>query len=61
MNPQDIIAVIILSSIFVAIVARRIINRKRGKGSCSCGCGNCAMSESCHERKTEKEKSENLK
>ncbi len=43
-----IIAVIVLA--LGAVVAFRIINKKKGKSSCSCGgsCGGCPMSGSCH-------------
>jgi len=47
MNLPDIIAIIVFVSLFVAIVAKRMINRKNGKGNCSCGCGSCVMSEKC--------------
>ena len=48
MNLPTIIVSIIITAIFVLIVIKGIINRKKGKSSCSCGCGGCAMSEICH-------------
>ena len=38
MWPTIIIAAVI-GAIFVAIVVKEIINKKKGKHSCSCGCG----------------------
>lgn len=41
----------VVAVIFVAIVAKGIYNRKKGKSSCSCGCSGCAMKDSCHNKK----------
>ncbi len=35
-------------ALFVAIIARGIYNRKRGKGGCSCGCDQCLGRDLCH-------------
>ncbi|MBE6622583.1 MAG: FeoB-associated Cys-rich membrane protein [Ruminococcaceae bacterium] len=51
MNLPTTIGVIIVAVIFVAIVAREIYNRKKGKSSCSCGCSGCAMKDKCHPEK----------
>lgn len=48
--PTFFVAAIVVG-VFAAIVARLIINKKKGKGSCSCGCGGCAMKDSCHSAK----------
>lgn len=50
MWPTIIVAAVI-AGIVIAIIARGIINKKNGKGSCSCGCGGCAMKDSCHSKK----------
>lgn len=43
MNLPTLIILAIVATVFVAIVATEIRNKKRGKNSCSCGgnCGNC--------------------
>lgn len=50
MNLPTIIIALVVLSIFVAIVARGVHNRKKGKGGCSCGgdCGSCGGS--CHSK-----------
>lgn len=40
----------VIGVIFVIIVVREIVNKKKGKSSCSCGCGGCAFKDSCHSR-----------
>lgn len=47
MWPTIIVAAIV-GVLFVTIVARGIINKKKGKTSCSCGCGGCAFKDQCH-------------
>ena len=47
MIPTVIIGAII-AALFVAIIAKGIINKKKGK--CSCGCSGCAMAGICHEK-----------
>ena len=48
MDWPTIIVAAVVAGIFIAIVVRGIINKKKGKGGCSCGCGGCAMKDSCH-------------
>ncbi len=48
MNIPTLVIALIIALVFLAIVIKGIINRKKGKGSCSCGCGGCAMSDFCH-------------
>ena len=50
MLPTIIIASVI-GAIFVAVVVKEIIDKKKGKHSCSCGCGGCAFKDSCHSKK----------
>ena len=47
MWPTIIIATAI-GAVFALIVAKEIINKKKGKTSCSCGCGGCAFKDQCH-------------
>lgn len=47
MWPTIIISAVI-AVLVVAIIAKSIINKKKGKGGCSCGCGGCAMKDMCH-------------
>lgn len=56
MWPTIIIAAII-GVVVCAIIAKGIINKKKGKSSCSCGggCGGCAMKGACH-ASTDKDK-----
>ncbi len=48
-------ATVIISAVLIAlvawIVAGMIKNKKAGKTSCGCGCSDCAISDSCHEKK----------
>ncbi len=53
MWPTIIVATVI-GVIFALIVAREIINKKKGKTSCSCGCGGCAFREQCHSKTNNK-------
>lgn len=43
-----IIVAAIVAGVFLAIVIRGILNKKKGKSSCGCGCSGCAMSDKCH-------------
>ena len=47
---STVIAGLAVLAVFVAIVARGIYNRRRGRGSCSCGgsCGSCPSAGLCH-------------
>ncbi|MBR4852037.1 MAG: FeoB-associated Cys-rich membrane protein [Clostridia bacterium] len=51
MNIPTIIVFSVVAVVFVAIVAREIIRKKRGESSCSCGCGGCAFRDSCKTKK----------
>ncbi len=53
MNIPTIIVLFIIAAIFLTIVVRGIIRRKRGESSCSCGCSGCGAAEFCHGRKAE--------
>lgn len=50
MNIPTFIVLSIVVAVFVGIVAKAIIDKKKGKSSCSCGCScsGCAMKDSCH-------------
>ncbi len=50
MNLPTIIVTALIAVIFLFIIIKGVINKKRGKSSCSCGCGGCAMSEICHSK-----------
>ena len=41
----------VLIAVCALIIARMIINRKKGKSSCGCGCADCAMKGACHPKK----------
>lgn len=38
----------VIVAVFLAIVIKGILNKKKGKSSCSCGCSGCAMKDTCH-------------
>ena len=57
---EHIVSIIIIAVIVLAlgaVVAFRIINKKKGKSSCSCGgsCGACPMGAACHSQAGKKE------
>ena len=41
------VVVTVVAVVFVAIVVKAVINKKKGKSSCSCG-GNCGACTLCH-------------
>jgi hypothetical protein len=47
-NLGTIIVGLIVLAIIVAIIVKKIKDRKAGKSSCSCGCSNCPSSSMCH-------------
>ncbi len=51
MNIPTFIVLAIVVAVFVGIIAKSIIDKKKGKSSCSCGCSGCAMKDSCHSAK----------
>ncbi|MBR3932381.1 MAG: FeoB-associated Cys-rich membrane protein [Clostridia bacterium] len=51
MNISTLIVLAVIVIISGTIIARGIINKKRGKSSCSCGCGGCAMADVCHKNR----------
>lgn len=51
MDWPTVIVASIIAAIFLAIVIRGIINKKKGKSSCGCGCSGCALKDSCHNGK----------
>lgn len=42
MNLPTIIIAALIAAVFIAIVVRGIVNRRRGRGGCSCGCSGCS-------------------
>lgn len=51
MNAPTIIVASIVAVVFVAIIVKAVIDKKKGKSSCACGCSGCAMSDVCHKAK----------
>lgn len=53
MNVPTLIVLAIVVAVFVGIVAKMIVDKKKGKSSCSCGCScaGCAMKDACHSEK----------
>ena len=49
MNWQTAVGTAIVAGVFIAIVVRMIVNKKKGKNICSCGggCGSCPMGDKC--------------
>jgi hypothetical protein len=54
-NIGTILIIAALVCIVGLIIARMIINRRRGRSSCGCGCSGCAMRDLCHESKSKKD------
>ena len=50
MNLPTLLISLVILAVFVAIVARGIHNKRRGKSSCACGgsCGSCGATCLCH-------------
>ena len=44
----NIIVGTVLLAAVVAVIAKMIINKKKGKSSCGCGCSSCGTGGSCH-------------
>ena len=47
MNWQTILVLIVVAAIFLAVVIKGIVDKKKGKSSCNCGCEGCAYKDSC--------------
>lgn len=49
MNFPTLIVATAVAIIFIAIVARHFINKRKGQGSCACGgsCGGCGTKDTC--------------
>ena len=50
-NLPTVLVGLVVLALFVAVVARGVYNRKRGKSGCSCGCGDCPGKSLCHPEK----------
>jgi len=50
LNLPSILIGLAILGVFLAIVARGVYNRRRGKGGCSCGgnCESCGGCSACH-------------
>ena len=48
MNTPTIIVASVVALVFVAIIAKSISDRKKGKSSCGCNCSGCAMKGTCY-------------
>ncbi len=44
----NIIVGTVLLAAVVAVIAKMIINKKKGKSSCGCGCSSCGTGGTCH-------------
>lgn len=51
-NAPTVILALIILALFVAVIARGIIRRKKG-GGCGCGCSGCSGACHCHTAKTD--------
>ena len=54
-NIGTIIVAVIVFGLFIGLVIKFYIDKKRGKLSCGCGCEDCAMKNSCNQKKERKE------
>ncbi len=50
-NIATIVVCGFLAGITGAIIARMVIDRKRGVSTCGCGCSSCTMSSAYHQKK----------
>ena len=44
----NIIVGTVLLAAVVAVIAKMIINKKKGKSNCGCGCSSCSAGGTCH-------------
>ncbi|MBO5421694.1 MAG: FeoB-associated Cys-rich membrane protein [Clostridia bacterium] len=53
MNVPTLVVLLIVVAVFVGIIAKTVIDKKKGKSSCSCGCScsGCSMNGACHQSK----------
>lgn len=47
-NLPTVIIALVIAAVFIAIIVRGIIKRKRGESGCGCGCSGCPNSAVCH-------------
>ena len=50
MEPIEIIVIIACVLIVGGVIAKGIINKKKGKSSCGCDCGSCRSNCHCHDK-----------
>lgn len=51
LNLPTILVLTVVLAVFLLIVIKGIINRKKGKTSCGCNCDGCVMKGKCHPEK----------
>lgn len=51
MNLPTLLIALVILAVFVAIIARGIHNKRKGKSGCGCGCDSCPSSGACHPKK----------
>ena len=56
-NIGTIIVAVLVFGLFIGLVVKFYVDKKRGKLSCGCGCEDCAMKNKCHQRDVEKKDS----
>ena len=54
-NLATILVGLAVLALLLAIVFHMIRQKKQGKTSCGCGCEGCAMKDSCHPQKDQKQ------
>ncbi len=49
-NLPTLLIAAVVAVLFIAVVVRGLIKRKRGESGCGCGCSNCPNSRLCHRK-----------
>lgn len=47
-NLPTVVIAVIIAALFLTIVIRGVIKRRRGESGCGCGCSGCPNSALCH-------------
>lgn len=47
-NLPTVVIAVIIAALFLAIVVRGVVKRRRGGSGCGCGCSGCPNSALCH-------------
>lgn len=51
-NLPTLLIAAVVAALFITVVARGIMKRKRGESGCGCGCSDCPNSRLCHSKES---------